>query len=94
MGILELPPARVDALVERVAMSLPEEKRRALQMASDFLLRLPFMTRVPKEVRAMALRCMRHYPSAIEIARFRMSEEWRGEGSRDDRGDDERLSQD
>ena|SRR3990167_6297881 len=53
-------------------MSTPDEKRRALLAVYDWLLRLPDVKRLPKEVREQAVRLLRHYPSPCEIDRFTM----------------------
>lgn len=53
-------------------MSTPNEKRRALLAVYDWLLRLPYVKRLPKEVWEQALRLMRHYPSPDEIMQFKM----------------------
>lgn len=53
-------------------MSTPDEKRRALLAVYDWMLRLPNVKRLPREVREQALRLVRHYPSRYEIAQFTM----------------------
>lgn len=56
-------------------MSLPDEKRRTLIAVYDWMLRLPFVKRVPKELKVQAVRLMRHYPSPTEIKSLKMFEE-------------------
>ncbi|MBT9176539.1 MAG: hypothetical protein DDT20_00858 [Firmicutes bacterium] len=51
-------------------MTLPDERRLAVQRTGEFLLALmdPKKTpRVPRAVRLAALACLRHYPSSFEL---------------------------
>jgi hypothetical protein len=52
-------------------MTLPDERTRALQYSRDFLRALldPKLTpKVPKDIRRWAARCLRHFPSDLDIA--------------------------
>lgn len=53
-------------------MTLPDERRRAIQATREFLRSLldPKETpRVPREVRLEARRCLKHYPTAFDMCR-------------------------
>lgn len=55
-------------------MTLPDERTRAILNTQQFLRNLldPKKTpKVPREVRLDALRCLRHYPHAFELANFK-----------------------
>lgn len=54
-------------------MTLPDERTRAVLSARDFLWRLtsPYLEngikKIPKDVRAEALRILRHYPNVVDM---------------------------
>ena len=48
-------------------MTLPDERYRAVVYTRQFLLRLLTTPRIPKEVKAEARSCLRHYPSDWDL---------------------------
>lgn len=50
-------------------MTLPDERYRAVERTKEFLLNLidPKKTKVPKQIRLIALSLLKHYPNSYEM---------------------------